>query len=123
MKTINEMRETVQQFLIANGFDQDNYFHDFDTYHFPNKADIVTEKYFNEFANKEIERSRYEGRCVMVQELYRSNGSEANQSIQIDIVDWHGSSGHRIFREKIYSRHGEKKTNSVLASLLETYHS
>lgn len=122
MKTIAEMKETVRQFLIENGFEQDNYFVGSDTYHFPGKAEIVNEMRYNSFAEKELPYSHYEGRSINVKELYRSNGTETNQSIEISVFDWHGNSGRRIFREKIYSRHGEKKTASVLAKVLEAYH-
>lgn len=122
MKTITEMKETVRQFLIENGFEQDNYFVGSDTYHFPGKAEITKGMRYNSFAEKELECTHYEGRSINVKELYRSNGTEANQSIEIDITDWHGTSGRRIFREKLYSRHCEKKTASVLAKVLEAYH-
>ena len=122
MKTIPEMKETVRQFLIGNGFDQNNYFVEGDTYHFPGKAEITSEIRFNPIAGQEMEYKHLEGRTVQVKEVYRSNGTDANQSIEITVTDWHGCCGKRILREKLYARHGAKKTASVLASVLEAYH-
>lgn len=116
------MKETVRQFLIENGFEQDNFFIGGDTYHFPGKVEITSEIRFNCISEKEMEFRHYEGRAIRVEELYRSNGTDANQSIEIAVYDYRGSSGYRIFREKLYARHGEKKTASVLASVLEAYH-
>jgi hypothetical protein len=123
MKTIEQMKETVKQFLLDNGFEQDNYFLGCDNYHFPGKVEIIKGTRFNTFTMTEMPDNKYVGRCITVKVVYRSNGTEANQSIEILITDWDGSSGRRVFREKLYARHGEKKTASVLANVLEAYHS
>lgn len=122
MKSISEMREIAKQFLTDNGFEQDNFFQGGDTYHFPNMAEIKTEIRFNRISERDVEWRTYEGRSIRVTELYRSNGTEANQSIQFEVIDWHESSGKVVFREKLYARHGAKKTASVLTSVVNAYH-
>ena len=113
MKTINEMRETVQAFMIAKGFEQNNYFYGKDTYCMA--GDVVI--------NKEDIHNTYDGKSILVSELYRNNGTETNQSILIEVMLWHNNCGRVVLREKIYSRYGEKKTATILNKVYETYFS
>lgn len=120
MKTIAEMKETVKTFLENNGFVQDAWWQ--------KEVFLKTDK----CERKDVERdgvlynSKYTvteiyGLCVHIDEVYRNNGTDANQSIEIRVVRWNGNSGGTVLREKLYARHGEKKTTSILTNVLEAY--
>lgn len=119
MKTITEMKETVRNFLTENGFVKNDYFWD-DTYYIPGRAEIKTEK-VTTFKGEERENTYLRGVVITVRETYRNNGTDANQSIYIEVENREWTTGRISLREKLYSKHGEKKTAAILQNVLNAY--
>ena len=119
MKTIAEMKETARNFFIENGFVKEDYFHE-DTYYIPGKC-VINSEHVVCYNGEEYEVKRKDGLAITVQETYRNNGTAENQSIYIEVITWSGCSGRRLLREKLYSKHGAKKTAAVLQKVLEAY--
>lgn len=123
MKTINELKEIARQYFLEYGFTDENLFKNCDaTYIMADKCDIITETHIT-YKGEEY-KSRYaEGLVMSVSELHRHNGTEANQSIAIEITKWNANThcGRRIYKNKIYNRNGDKKIYAILAEAVEVY--
>ena len=122
MRTIAEMKETARTFLLENGFVEYDHFHNCDSYYIPAKANIVTEHH-TRYDGIEYDAKYFDGLTIEVRETYRSNGTAENQSIYFEVTRWNASThcGRVILREKLYSKHGAKKTASILQKVLEAY--
>lgn len=121
MKTINELKEITRKFFTDNGLIEEKTFLNVETTYFTKeKCEVKRPKYID-YKGNECSGLEVEGRILEVTELYRSNGTSENASIEIAIVEYHKKSGRRIFREKMYVRNGDKKINAILASAVAAY--
>ena len=49
------------------------------------------------------------GYDIYVETVYRRNGTKENCSLRIDLMNWHRSSGHSIYRVKFSIKDSKKK--------------
>lgn len=113
MKTIDELKEIAFKFFADKGFDSKEY-----------NAGTGTEF----FCNSDYAMVNYrsfdvpEGLSFQIQEVYRSNGTDQNRSIQVEVMVWDGrSSGRRLYIGKIYGKFGDKKISNILNETYDAY--
>ena len=106
MKTLDEIKRIIEDKLTANGFQKEQVFlNEGDYYFIPGKFDL----------------SDKSGTLIEVTEVYRNNGTKQNASVQIEIIKWKNKRGHRISKDKIYNRNGDKTINQVIDSAIYFY--
>lgn len=116
MKTLNELKEIARSFFIENGMTENG-----NDYFTSEKFEITTETRFNIFTKTEMEYTTRNGLTITITEVHRSNGTEANQSINVAVTEWERNSGRTVYAEKIYSRNSDKKIAAQLANVLTAY--
>lgn len=53
--------------------------------------------------------------------VYRSNGTEQNVSVSIQLVEWHDSIGHTLAKEKVNVKMGDKAINNRVNKIIALY--
>lgn len=53
--------------------------------------------------------------------VYRSNGTEKNRSIRVEVGKYKGSIGCITYRAKIYGKNGDKKIQNIIEEAIAAY--
>ncbi len=58
---------------------------------------------------------------IRVDQVYRSNGTNQNTSMRVEIIEWNQSTGHGVHKVKISIRDSVKKQNRLIQEIIDAY--
>ena len=114
-KELYELREYIENKLLGLGFkpERNDWSLNSKSYHLKDELQRIKEEKYDYYY--------ISGNNLYVTEVYRSNGTKANISYRIEIMEWNHSSGHALEVVKISYKDSKKKQERLLNEIINHY--
>lgn len=116
MNSLEDLKDFSQNFFLMSGLCVRG-----DSYYYENKFKIIKCRRFNPFMGKEVDYLKLSGDNIVISEVHRSNGTEANTSIYVCVMNWKDNSSSILYKEKISFKSGNASIKRQLNKVLDFY--
>lgn len=114
-KELYEFRDSIEQKLLNIGFKSNR-----EDWLLHSKGFTLGDE-LQRFKNEKYDYYTISGHELMVDETNRCNGTKANISFYISIMEWNHSNGHALERIKVSYKDSKKKQERLIDGIINHY--